>query len=486
MTTIHVARPAQIAMLSGLNRTPRHQLVAGMGTGKTGAALLRAGAVELSTGKWPGMLIIAPLQVCFSWVREIPAWRPDLRVSLIAGTADNRKAALLKDADIYIISYDNLPWLHKEVPGSWTRFGAMCVCDESTRLRGTRASWQTSPLGKRYLVTKGGVQTNALATHAADFTYWVNATGTPCPNGAENWWPQLWYVDGGRRLGNSYTSFEERWFYRPSYGGDYAKLTPFPHSVAEITDAIRDVVTVVRTEDYYSLDEPNTVDRYVELPSKARRVYNDMRNKMVAKLDEELAAATTQEERFVAVQSAGAKVAKLAQIAAGWVYWRDEENTPDVRDCEPLHNAKVDEVESILTETSEPLVIFYHYQATVDALKKRFGSRLRELDSAGVAQTDWNAGKVEILACQYQRGGMGLNLQHGGRNICFIEPTYRADDYEQAIERLGPMRQMQAGYSRTVNVFRIKAVNTVDSDIYEKLAGKINLQDHMVAILRAK
>lgn len=480
--TVFTPRPAQLAMLRGLDSSLRHQLVAGMGTGKSGGILVRASNIEWLTGRWPGLVIVAPLQVCFNWMREIPLWRPDLKAVLVAGTMAKREAAVKESADIYVVSYDSLPWLEKYLPGSWTALGTMLAADESTRLRGTRVSVQTSPSGKRFLRRDGGAQTNALAKHAFDFTYWVNATGTPCPNGVQNWWPQIWYIDQGKRLGNSYTAFEQRWFARPAHGGEFAKLEPLPGAIEDIVSRIRDVVTVVKTEDFFDVGKPFVLDRFVDMPASARKAYKDMRTKMVATLP----STKDGVQNSVIAKTAASRVSKLAQIAAGWVYWTDDFIDPDLRNCDVLHTAKLDALESILNETDEPLVVFYQFKASEEMLKQRFKNRLVVLDKGGEAQNAWNAGKVEILACQYQRGGLGLSLQHGGRNLCMYEPTYWADLYEQAIERLGPLRQMQSGYDRTVNVFRICATDSVDVDIYDKVAAKIDLQDFAVELLKGK
>jgi SNF2 family DNA or RNA helicase len=121
----------------------------------------------------------------------------------------------------------------------------------------------------------------------------------------------------------------------------------------------------------------------------------------------------------------------------------------------------------------------------LDMLQARFKNRLTVLDKKGVAQDDWNAGKIEILAVQYQRGGAGLSLQHGGRSMCFIEPTYRADDYEQACARLGPLRQLQSGYQRTVNIFHVLARGTEDRRVFNVPKTKIELQDLVIEMLNA-
>jgi hypothetical protein len=465
-------------MLRGMARSHRHQLIANPGLGKSGAGLLQAASLEIHYGSWQGLVIIAPLQVAFNWLVEIPRWLPGKKVALIAGTKAQKVKALKTPADIYIVTYDSLPWLDENGPANWGVLGRQVICDESTRLRGLRASWQTSSTGKKFLRTDGGVQTNALARHAQDFSHWVNMTGTPCPNGYENWWPQIWFLDAGARLGNSYSGFVDRWFYKPTQGSEFAKVMPLPGAEHEIAQRIADIVSVVKVEDYYDVAKPAVFDRHVELPDKVLKLYRQMRDKMYLEIEDGI------QSQRISVQEAAAKVAKLNQIASGFVYHRDEELDPDLRMCEFLHDAKASAVASIIEETGENLVVFYHYQATVDILKKKFGKRLVELDKEGKVQDDWNEGKIEILAIQYQRGSLGLSLQHGGRNICFVEPTYRADDYEQAIERAGPLRQMQSGYNRVVNLYRVFTRGTAEERITQATLDKVSLQDLIVGLIK--
>jgi hypothetical protein len=175
---------------------------------------------------------------------------------------------------------------------------------------------------------------------------------------------------------------------------------------------------------------------------------------------------------------------KLLQIAAGFAYYKDDTEDPDLQQCEELHTAKMDAVDSILEETGEPLVVVYFFKATLHQLRKKFKGRLRELDAKGQAQADWNAGKIEILALQYASGSMGLSLQHGGRNICLLTPTYIADHYSQILERLGPLRQMQSGYNRVVNVFRVHAAATEDSRVFDVAIGKLSWEQAMISFIQ--
>lgn len=769
-------------------RAPRMQLIASMGLGKSGAILLHALALARHIDRWPGLFICAPLQVAYNWRNEIPLWIPGLRVEIIAGEEAERKAILQRGADITICTYDHLPWLDKYTAGhSWSAFGQMCACDESTKIKETRVAMMVSSTGKPFRKYNGGVQTNALARHAEDFGYWVNATGTPTPNGLQDVFGQYWYLDGGHRLGPSYTRFEQAYFAIPNRHTEFAKPMPIPGAMETISRLTADITVVARVEDYYpDLAKPNIVDKFIELPAKARKVYDSMKAQMAAELAE---------DKTVTVQTAGAKQTKLLQIACilkgtpvltrrGWVpiesitatdkvwdgaewvptggavlkghkavvdmfgvrmtadhkvlttwgwmpaqeitdgkiasglnrkkvqlpdgisslrqyafrvrdvgvrvrlrgfrnaakpslafdcndaeergalrvqmggvecqastyrhtalpylveheaavqqpkgqrlppiwwgghnrlrtvvvvirallgghaswvcrcahtgpdrwfggvqprqlsvvhhagateqsegqslagysegaydsitsreslrcesgdtvrpdgsagydgrasvdntaetypvydllncgprerfvvdgwqgplivhncgfaYWRDEDEDPDLQLCEELHTAKFDAIDSILNETGENLVVVYFYKATLQQLKKKYKKRLVELDKNGKAQDDWNAGKINILAMQYSAGSLGLSLQHGGRNICLLTPTYRADDYAQILERLGPLRQMQSGYNRVVNVFRILAHKTEDARVFDVPLGKITAEQAMVSFMQ--
>lgn len=476
---IYTPSAAQAAMLEGLVKRPRTQLVAGMGTGKTGALIVHACSTVLQYGRFPGMLVLAPPLVCLAWAREIPNWAPHLRVALLLGSSVEKAAAMRGGADIYLMNYEGLPWLHGHVKGSWGQFARIIACDESTKIKKTRASWRTSSLGKRYVHPNGGVNTNALAKHVADFDYWTNATGTVAPNGVDDLWGQYWYIDGGRRLGASHSDFEQRFMYNAAPFGEYPKYQPVPGAMEEIARLVGDVTTTVRTEDYYDLAQPFTVRRELPLPDAARRMYNELSKTLTLELDK---------DTVVTVESASAKTRKLLQVASGFVYNQEVDEaleTVAVRVTQ-LHSVKLQAIESILEETDEPLVVVFYHHGFAQALKAKFKDQVELIDSSNFnrVQDTWNAGRLRILAFQYERGAYGLSLQHGGRNICFAEPTYISDHYSQAIERIGPMRQAQSGYNRSVNVFQLCAENTHDSRVFDVALGKISVEQALTLAVR--
>ena len=60
------------------------------------------------------VLIIAPLRIARrTWEDEILKWDDfrHLHYSIVVGTSKERLSALNRDADIYIINRENIPWL---------------------------------------------------------------------------------------------------------------------------------------------------------------------------------------------------------------------------------------------------------------------------------------------------------------------------------------------------------------------------------------
>ena len=68
--------------------------------------------------------------------------------------------------------------------------------------------------------------------------------------------------------------------------------------------------------------------------------------------------------------------------------------------------------------------------------------------------------------------GHGIDgLQRITNIICFFGHDWRTGERVQMIERIGPMRQLQAGFDRPVYVYDIVARKTEDEHVLEVHAG---------------
>lgn len=442
---------------------PRCALWAGMGMGKTSSTLAVCDALLLA-GLARRPLILAPLRVARStWPGEAEKWAEfsHLRVQPIIGSAEERRAALQASADIFTINYDNLVWL-VETLGEYWPFD-MVVADESTRL-------------KNFRIKQGGKRTQALSNVAhSKVKRWINLTGTPAPNGLNDLWGQTWFLDGGYRLGRSYSDFENRWFgYQRAKDAvtahkTFVKRIVFPHSQTEIQDRLRDICLTLDPKDWFDLNDPIVRTVEVELPAKARKHYRDMEREMFTHL----------EGHDIEAFAAAAKTIKCLQMANGAAYV-GESNTEWV----VTHDEKIEALRSVVEEAAgAPVLVAYHFRSDLARLQAAF-PEARQLDASPQTIEDWNAGQIPILLAHPASAGHGLNLQDGGNILVYFGHWWNLEERQQILERIGPMRQKQAGHERPVFVYNIVARDTVDEVVIDRMQSKREVQDLLLEYMK--
>lgn len=426
-----------------------------MGGGKTVTTLTALDELSVVEPVYPA-LVLAPLRVARStWPDEITKWShlQHLRVSVITGTPKQRAVALAVEADIYCTNYDNLVWLREELArlGREWPFRTV-IADEFTRL-------------KSFRLRQGGARARALGqvahTHVDRF---IGLTGTPAPNGVKDLWGQIWYLDKGQRLGQSFAAFEQRWF-RKGYDG--YSLVPYDHTQEEVQDRLKDICLTVKALD---VEEPNTIPVWVDMPPAAQRTYDEM----------EKEAFTIIAEEGVEAANAAVRTQKCLQLANGALY-TDDEGTWEV-----VHDAKLEALDSIIEEASgAPILVAYNFKHDLERLRRRYRHG-RVLDADPDTIRRWNAGQIPLLFAHPASAGHGLNLADGGNILVFFGVNWNLEEHMQIIERVGPMRQKQAGHDRPVLIYPILTRNTVDTLVLERLTTKRSVQDILLEALKRR
>jgi len=438
--------------LDWLYARPRTALWMPMGGGKTVTTLTALDALDLVEGVYP-VLVLAPKRVAIStWPDEVAKWPhlKRLRVSVINGTPKQRQTALDAPADIYTMAYDNLSWLCETLGDDWPF--VTVVADELTRL-------------KSFRIRQGSKRAGALGKVAhTKVKRFIGLTGTPGANGLKDLWGQTWFLDRGERLGRTFSAFEQRWF-RKGYDG--FSLQPQPHAQGEIQALLSDICLTVTG---LPVDEPIRNPIYVDLPPKARVLYRDMEDEMFAEIGAD----------GVEAANAAVRTQKCLQIANGAIY------TDDAGNWEAVHDAKLDALESVIEEANgAPVLVAYNFKHDLQRLRRRF-PQARVLDSDPDTIREWNAGQVPILFAHPASAGHGLNLADGGNILAFFGLNWSLEEHMQIIERIGPMRQKQAGYDRPVFVHYIMAKNTVDNLVFDRLASKRTVQEVLLEAMKRR
>lgn len=433
---------------------------AGMGMGKTVSTLTALDALELVE---PGpSLALAPLRVASgTWPEESDKWNhlSDLEISPVVGSAKERLAALKRDCNVFTINYENIPWLVEHYGSKWPF--TKVVSDESTRL-------------KSFRTRQGGKRAHALARVAhTKVKRFIELTGTPSPNGLSDLWGQAWFLDGGARLGTSFEAFKKRWFQTILTGSDRfsAKLEPLPYAHQQITAALKDICISLDPKDYFDLHEPIQHVVEVELPAKAKDLYKKMEKEMYIEL------ASGAIEAF----DAGSKTMKCLQLANGAIYTDDKRT-----EWTETHDVKLQALESIVEEAAGmPVLVAYHFKSDLARLKKAF-PKGRELDKNPQTIKDWNAGKIPVLFAHPASAAHGLNMQDGGNIIVFFAHWWDLEQFQQIIERIGPVRQLQAGHDRPVFIYYIVARGTIDTVVMERRETKKTVQELLIKEMKRK
>ncbi len=458
-------RPYQLIGADHLASVPRCALWAGMGMGKTVTTLTFLDNLHNVVGEDRPTLVLAPKRVAIStWPTESKKWDhlSGLEVVSVTGGKPEREAALKKDAPVFATNYDNLLWLrdyYAEKKKPWPF--ATVIADESTRL-------------KSFRLRQGGVRAQAMAGVAhVDIDRWVNLTGTPSPNGLDDLWGQTWFLDAGERLGKSYGAFQSRWF-RPTNMGKFTKWKPAEYAQEEIQERLKDICLTIDPKDWFDLQEPIKNIVYVDMPTSARNKYKEMEKEMFFELGE---------HEVEAFNPAG-KSMKCLQLASGSVYLDPDRYGPDV--SIEVHGEKLDALESIIEEAGGmPVLVAYHFQCDLKRLQRAFPQG-RVLDADPNTIVEWNAGRIPILFAHPQSAGHGLNLQDGGNIIVFFSQWWDLEQHDQIVERIGPVRQLQAGHDRAVFIHYIVARDTVDELVMARRETKREVQDLLLEYMKRK
>lgn len=465
-------RDCQLPMIDHIIRVKRCAVWAGMGLGKGSAVLTALDTLNLTRTVYPA-LVLGPLRVARStWTNEVAKWHEfrHIGISPIIGSEAQRLSALKQPADIYTINYENLPWLQQILGHRWD-FRTI-VADEATRL-------------KSFRTRQGGARAGALKEYAfTKVRRFIQLTGTPSPNGMKDLWGQLWFLDQGQRLGRNFSAFESRWFaYRRIKDAishkEHIQTIILPGAQADIQERIKDICLSVNAADYFDIRDPVTVPVYIDLDAASRKLYRAMEKEMYMEI----------EGHAIEAFNAASKTNKCLQLANGAAYIdpaATDDAQPRAKEWKVVHDKKIEALESIIEEAAGmPVLVAYNFKSDLARLKKAF-PKGRHIDTER-DENDFKAGLIDLAFVHPASIGHGVDgFQYVTNIIVFFGLTWNLENYQQIVERIGPVRQMQAGFNRNVFIYLIIARDTVDEDVILRQESKRGVQDVLLESMKRR
>jgi SNF2 family DNA or RNA helicase len=432
----------QVKTTKFILQNPRVLVTSDPGTGKT-----RSVIDAFAKRKEGRMLVLAPLSILTaSWADDIKKFQPSL--SYAVAYARNREQAFLSDADIVITNHDAAKWLAKNTR-LLAGFDTLCI-DEFTAFK-----------------NKDSQRSKAILKIAEKFEYRIAMSGTPNSNTILDIWHPTLIVDDGERLGKRFYGFRSA-VCTSRFNGFANEWVDKPDAQEIVAASIKDINIRYRLEDCIDMPEQSVYTMYTQLTPAIMEQY---------KLLAEDSVLYTGKATINAV-NAGARVKKLLQLCTGSVYTEDGVS-------EGIHEERYELVMQLVSERKHSLVAFNwrHEREHLTKLADSMGLEYGVIDGETPANKRkdivdrMQAGQLRVVFAHPQSAGHGLTLTKA-TTVIWASPTYNAEHYQQFNRRI-----YRAGQTQKTEVIHIAARDTWETEVYEKLQGKLGRMEELLFVL---
>lgn len=417
-----------------------------MGLGKSVITLTAIFDLTLDSFLVRKVLVIAPLRVARdTWPAEIEKWDhlKGLKYTVAVGSEVQRKTALMKRAQVYIINRENVEWLisRSGIPFDFD----MVVVDELSSFKSHQAKRFKSLMKVRPLVKR-----------------FVGLTGTPSSNGLMDLWAEYRLLDMGQRLGRFIGRYRVDYFVPDKRNQQVIfSYKPKPGAEEAIYRLISDITISMKGSDYLKLPELVINEVSVRLSKKEMETLDSMKRDLI----------TTVKGEEITAANAAALSGKLLQMANGAVY-------DDHGAVIHIHDRKLDALEDVIEGANgKPVLIAYWFKHDLARIQKRF--EVEVLSSADSIRR-WNKGEIPVAVIHPASAGHGLNLQAGGSTLVWFGLTWSLELYQQTNARL-----WRQGQKDTVVIHHLIAKGTIDERVMKALKDKDNTQAALIDAVKA-
>lgn len=423
-----------------------------MGMGKTAITLMAVEYLMYEMFEVCKVLVVCPLRVTRTWKDEMEKWEQlsGTRYSIVTGTASQRVKALEKDADIYIINRENIPWLI-EKSGCPFVFD-MVVIDELSSFKNHQTARHKALMKVRPKVRRI-----------------VGLTGTPASQGLMDLFAEFKLLDMGARLGRFIGQYRLNYFKPDKVNGPIVySYKLLPGAEERIYEQISDITISMKAVDHLDMPELISTEYPVYLDEKEMKKYESLKDDLIL--------STSEHE--VTAANAAALGNKLSQMANGAVYSDDESVVT-------FHDKKLDALEDIIESANgKPLLVAYWFKHDFTRIVERLeklGVGYMKIDS-DESITKWNNREISVALIHPASAGHGLNLQKGGNTMVWFGITWSLELYQQCVCRLYRQGQVE----ETVSIIHLVSKGTIDEKIMKALSQKDMTQSALIDAVKAE
>lgn len=483
--------PYQRAGAEFLRVAERALLCDGLGAGKTRQAIMAMMRMfQEGANPFPA-LIIAPNSTKTGWRREVEEVWPGLTAVVIKGSAAKRRQQLESPAHVYIMNWEALRSHSRLAP-----YGNIALkrCKECGG-EDERITWKMCQVHPRELnqikfntvvadechraKDPTTAQTRALWAATGDARFRIGMTGTPIADTVDDLWPILHWLAPEEhptktKYIDRYAELSFNAFGQPTVIGikqdtkeEFFKILD-PRMRRMPKDLVlRHLPPVVRER------------RDVEMGAKQKKAYEQMRDQMVAELDD---------GNMLTVTSPLTRVTRLLQFASSYAeieqytQWNAKKGIHEVLERVRLSDpsCKLDAFMDDLPDFDDPVVVFSQSRQLIELLSNRLSKHGKNGIEHGLitgAQNEderqfhidnFQGGKTQFILCTTGAGGVGLTLT-AGRIGAFLSRPWSSVENIQAegrYHRIGSERH------QSVTTLDYVVDGTIEEAVHQALKGK--------------
>lgn len=415
-----------------------------MGLGKTVQAL----AAILHRAPEGPSLIVAPTSVCANWIAEAARFAPQLSLSALPASLENRKSHInaLGPNDVLVISYGLIQ--RGEVTSLLAeRQWAQVILDEAQAIKNSATA-----------------RTRSIREIPASWR--LALSGTPIENRLEELWSIFHFLNPGL-LGTT------RWFQKRF-------LEPIEkHNDADATESLRAITSPfilrrLKNEVLTDLPPKATITIRVELYEPEAALYEALRRKIASDLEKFAKQPQLTKENRLHVFAAMTRLRRLACNAAL--------STPP----QQLPSAKLATCIEIIDElraNGHRALVFSQFVGHLEIVKEALTRRkvpFLYLDGRtpaaerGKRVASFQEGEGDIFLISLKAGGVGLNLT-AADYVIHLDPWWNPAVLDQATDRAH-----RIGQQKPVTVYQLISQGTIEEKILERHEKKRALADSIL------
>lgn len=426
-----------------------------MGAGKTKSAI-DISFYRFQKGEISSALILCPLSIKQVWFKELKEHAPE-RYDIIDLHCNNkkkrRKTNLRKMKDYNkedgimtfgITTYDSAWRMTDKIIDC--NFDS-AIADESTEIKNHKA--------KR---SKGAHK----IAKADGLGYRLILTGTAITNSALDAWSQFEFLDPSI-FPDSYYQFEQKYAIK---GGWQNKVVVSYRNLDELKQKIHSISLRVTKDECLDLPDKVFTERYVQLSKDEKDAYDQLKKEAILHLNE---------QDNVTVNNILAELAKLQQLANGFIHYEDidfiEKETE--RETKRFGKSKLNELERTIRQADDKVVVWAQYRKDIEYIEEMLEDNFDFNFVSLHGGTSQKSGKLEkkfhnddntkVFISQIQTGAKGIDLTPANTAI-YYSNTFSLDNYLQSQDRLH-----REGQENKVTYIRLISENTVDERIVKSL-----------------